>query len=164
MKTRLLIIIGIITIVTGIGLFLLYSENIGDACVEGKNLDGSCKGPTKILVTTNYPIDSRCDWFLANQLEYQLPEPSQWYLDNFSEEYGMLRISLNDEQWDDKSYQTSAFEKYHESLKKKTIPELRNFDWDMLESGEEYFAEVMAKDPQCHEIVKTNSPGFNAFR
>ena len=34
----------------------------------------------------------------------------------------------------------------------------------MLEPGEEYFAEVMEKDPQCHEIVKTNYPGFNAFR
>lgn len=165
MKTRLLIVIGIIAIVAGLGLFLFYSESIGYACVEGKNPDGSCKGPTKILVTANYPIDSRCDWFLVHQLEFQLPEPSQWYLDNFYEEYDALRTLMKDEQWwDDEDYRALALEKYHESLKKKIIPELRNFDWDMLESGEEYFAEVMAKDPQCHEIVKTNYPGFNAFR
>ena len=162
MKTEYLIIIGIIVI--GLGSLLFYSESIGDVCVEGKNPDGSCKGPTKILVTTNYPIDSECDWFLVNQLEYQLPEPSQWYLNNFSEEYDTLRVSINDEQWDDESYKASALKKYRESLKEKTTPEFHNFDWDMLESGEEYFAEVMEKDPQCYEIVKTNYPGFNAFK
>ncbi len=121
-----------------------------------------------IISETNdndYPIDSRCDWFLAHQLEFQLPEPSQWYLDNFYEEYDALRTLMKDEQWwDDGDYQTLALEKYHKSLKKKMSPELHDFDWDMLEPGEKYFAEVMAIDPQCHEIVKTNYPGFDAFR
>ena len=116
-------------------------------------------------INDNYPINSTCDWFLVNQLEFQLPEPSQWYLDNFYEEYDALRTLMKDEQWwDDEDYQASALEKYHESLKKKIIPELYDFDWNMLEPGEEYFAEVMEKDPQCHEIVKTNYPGFDAFR
>ena len=50
-------------------------------------------------INDNYPIDSRCDWFLVHQLEFQLPEPSQWYLDNFYEEYNALRTLMKDEQW-----------------------------------------------------------------
>ena len=112
-----------------------------------------------------YSIDSTCDWFLVYQLEYQLPEPSQWYIDNFSEEYGTLRASMENEQWwDDEDYQTVALETYHESIKQKMIPEFRDFNWNVLESGEKYFAEIMAEDIQCHEIMKTNYPGFNAFR
>ena len=68
-----------------------------------------------------YAIDSVCDWFLTHQLEYQIPESSQWYKDNFSEEYQKLRNSINDEKWDDENYKASALNTYHESLKEKTI-------------------------------------------
>lgn len=115
-------------------------------------------------IDKQYPIDSKCDWFLANQLEYQLPEPSQWYLDNFSEEYVTLRNSINDKKWNDENYQSSALDSYHESLSKKTIPELRSFEWELLESGEGYFDEIMNQDPQCHQIIKNNYPGFDSFR
>ena len=55
MKTRLLIIIGIIIAMTGLGLFLFYTESVGKDCVEGKNEDGSCKGTVSIMVVDDDP-------------------------------------------------------------------------------------------------------------
>jgi len=69
MKSKLLIVFGIIVTMIGLGLFLFYSENIEDVCVEGKNPDGSCKGPTKILVVSNYPIEQLEEYSVKELLE-----------------------------------------------------------------------------------------------
>lgn len=139
------------------GLYFVFENQM--------NIDTNSIPNTVSKINNSYPIDSTCDWFLVYQLEYQLPEPSQWYLDNFFEEYDALRTLIEDERWwDDEDYQAMALEDYHESIKQKMTPELRDFNWEMLESGEEYFDRIMSKDPQCHEIIKTNYPGFNAFR
>ncbi|MBL4817983.1 MAG: hypothetical protein JKY15_01950 [Deltaproteobacteria bacterium] len=135
----------IIAVIVGVVLF----TNVDESISESIEFDTS----TLNFVTNTWPIDSVCDVYLVQRIEYEQPNPSQWYLDNFSEERESFLNAASNGDWLDDGYRASIFIDYFDSLDKKTTPELRNYQLGGVMSKE-----TAQEDPQCYKIFLDKYP------
>ena len=128
----------IIAVIAGVILF----TNVDEVISESVEIDTS----TLNFVTNTWAIDSHCNYYLAYAIEWNQPDPSQWYLDNFSKEREKLIDDFMSSTSDsvDLTY-------YYESLEKKTNPNLLGFP--LL-----YHAQEMNDDPECYQIFLDKYP------
>lgn len=131
----------------GIGVFVVIAviilfTNTDEVISESIKIDTS----TFNQVTNSYPIDSYCDVILAYSIEWSQPDPSQWYLDNFSKEHSNFMNTL------DFNSDSNSMNNYFESLKDKTDPEFRNITVMVPHRSQ------IQEDPQCYQIFLDKYP------
>jgi len=140
-------IIVAIPIIVGIIAVIVLFTNTDEVISESIQIDRS----TFNQITNSYPIDSYCDLKLVRSIEFNKPDPSQWYLDNFSEESNALWSVVKVSAWDSPEMK-QAWVDYLNSLDEKTIPELRN------DPGTTPTLGMLQDDPECYEIILTKYP------
>lgn len=138
----------IIAAIAGIVLF----TNVDEVISESIEIDTSSLN----YITNTWAIDSICDVYLAKNVEFTKPNPSQWYLDNFSEEQTKFWDDAESGNWLDDSYRTSIFNDYYEALDKKTSPDLRD---RILVTGN-FPKEKAQEDSQCYKILSEKYPNM----
>ena len=140
-----MIVIYIPLIIVAIAAIVLFT-NVDEKISEAVEIDTS----TLNFITNTWPIDSLCDVYLAKYVEPNKPNPSQWYLDNFSEE---RKILFGDSVQSNAEFQ-SIINQYYDALDKKTNPDLR--DSRLVTEG--FPKEVAQEDPQCYKILSEKYP------
>lgn len=138
----------------GIGVFVVIAvivlfTNADEVISESIQIDTS----TFNQITNSWPIDSLCDVYLVKYIEYEQYDPSQWYLDNFQEEYDALWSVVKVSAWDSPEMKQALID-FYESLDKKTTPDLRGH---ILKGYP--LKETLQEDPQCYEILLEKYPG-----
>jgi hypothetical protein len=134
----------IMSIIVVIALF----TNIDEVIIEAVEIDIS----TFNGITNTWIIDSLCDVYLVKAIEYEQSNPSQWYLDNFSEERKALFDVVKISAWDSPARKQAVFD-FYEALDKKTTPDLRGYQLRGYVPKE-----TLKEDPQCYEILLEKYP------